>query len=118
MSRKVKWAGAILLVGAATGAGLFLWPRDSITPETCQSLRHGMSREEVEGVLGAPGQSCDSGVATLRKEGVDVDMTSCWFGRQGAICVSYDDDKRVKTITWWGWHMPSFLDRLRSWLRR
>lgn len=54
--RKLRWtvaAGLVLLAGIAA---VVLWPRPSrVTPENYERIRDGMTRAEVEAILGPPG---------------------------------------------------------------
>jgi hypothetical protein len=56
-NRKLRWAAAGLALVALLAAGAFvMWPRpDRITRENYQRIRYGMSRGEVEAILGPPG---------------------------------------------------------------
>ena len=57
MSRKRKCLAIGLAVMLGFGLALFLWPRDRITAESWEKIRIGMTEEEVEGILGGPGEN-------------------------------------------------------------
>jgi hypothetical protein len=149
MNKKIKWALVVAVLGTAEAAAWVLWPRDSVSLETYQRIRLGMTLEEVEELLDAPGQTCESfnrqlaqydvvPIATKHRfdEGsgeitIDGDAELCatgpraaiaenrsryWFGRQGAIRLTYGDDGRIETKSFHVWRTPSFWERLRSWV--
>jgi hypothetical protein len=57
MSRKHKCLSIGLTVMLALGLALFLWPRDRITADSWEKIRIGMTEQEIEDILGAPGEN-------------------------------------------------------------
>jgi hypothetical protein len=55
-SRKLRWVLVLAGLFVALAAGMVaLWPRSfQITEENCDQIREGLSRAEVEAILGAP----------------------------------------------------------------
>ena len=108
--RKLKWLGtatATLVLGAATA--WFLWPAGQpISAETYERLRPGMTRTEVEDLLGGPGRtrqdfSCwlnnrspTTGCGTdLLNEHRNQPGIEYWYQDGGIIILQFDADDRV-----------------------
>jgi hypothetical protein len=71
MSRKLKWALVVLVVGAAAGAALFFWPGDPVTLETYERIRFGMHLKEVEVLVGSAGYSQEDFPLKLEESGLE-----------------------------------------------
>ena len=78
----VLFAGLVGVLAVALSDG------DPVTPETAHRIQVGMTRAEVEGLLGRPD---GRGVNQKVKGGTKA----AWAGPKGAIYVEYDADGRV-----------------------
>ena len=92
----------ILCVG--TGLVLLLSPVASITPGTCARIHPGMTRQQVEGIIGGPPGWYDgttsfqfgaSSPMGLGSDGLD------WFGSGGDIDVVFDGQERVVKVAFY-----------------
>jgi hypothetical protein len=108
--RKLIWLGAALAILLLCAAAVwFLWPAGpSITVETYERLRPGMSRSEVEGMLGGPGgtrqgfvlwmdnRTCFMGPGEdLLNENREQPGIKYWYHDTGIVVVRFDDDDCV-----------------------
>jgi hypothetical protein len=92
----------------AGGAAFALWPRPNrVTEENCDRIREGMSREEVEAILGPPGDYTTGPVLGNAYIGAVEDpyrffsrafaREGVWCGDMGFIVVRYDGSGRTKS---------------------
>jgi hypothetical protein len=92
-TRKLWWVVAGLAMLALLAAGAFaLWPRpDRVTRENVHRISEGMTRAEVEAILGPPG---DYSTGPLREHGCpqssyhDLAMLMAEVGEGGALWLS------------------------------
>ncbi len=105
--RKLRWALVAILIPAGVGA-FVLWPRpDRITRENYDRIREGMSRAEVEAILGPSGDYTTGPVKP--RDGARLDMSdtsstlevrpgsaAMWVSDAAYIIVFFDDSGRVK----------------------
>jgi hypothetical protein len=116
-------AGIVLPVLALTLCVTALCSRtgNTITYEAYQQIQVGMSRQQVEEILGGPARN-ESGVRIIFI-GEATSMSTCspeeWCGPSIRIHVTFDAqgracEKGFCMVRYEG--EPSFLDRLRSWL--
>jgi hypothetical protein len=116
---------ALVLLGLGI---LALWPRPSaINPENDANIRDGMTRAEVEDLLGGPARNesglpdnfiNDAFVVTnpLRPGGRPLDEQR-WASPGYLVVVLFDDSGRVVRHTRFAFEVDrSFLDKLRRWL--
>jgi hypothetical protein len=112
---------------------------DGVTWESYEGLRLGMTQEEVASVLGGAGEEFDKvkeegrpDVVSIREDGgagapegqpwvawdgEDPRKNSrCWKGRHGVIGVRFGDDGRLTDMEFIEL-APSFLERVRGWIR-
>jgi hypothetical protein len=82
-----------------------------------QKLTKGMTRKQVEDILGGPARD---EVPTTRVARTGVWPWEEWCGREGVVYVEFDAADRVRDF---GFHRhtappiePSFAERVRSWL--
>src|SRR5215467_633386 len=93
MKRKLKWLAvvlAVLLLGF--GTALLLWPRDPITAESWKRIRVGMTVEEVERILGRPGESLPQHIA--RRQAVEKRIGQTFLER-------FDDNELLEPKDFW-----------------
>jgi hypothetical protein len=101
-------AGVVLLLGVGV---VVLWPRSNqITESNCGRIKMGMSRTEVESILGGPpGVYGWRPMWPVREESREViprdkSVLNCvwvrWWGDEGAIDVFYDPSGRAMGVTW------------------
>ena len=142
MKRKLKWTAvvfAVVLLGF--GAAIFLWPRDRITAESWEKIQLGMTVEEVQDILGGPGNDFkeaedlyDRVVAKSGKEPLDhaslryepdkqfaeeeTKVMRVWVGREAVIGIVFDPENCVKKKAFQRGRLaePNLIDRLRDWL--
>ena len=113
--RKLRWVGAaIATLALCAAAAWFLWPAcRPITAETYERLRPGMTRAEVEAMLGSPGRTrqdfshwlnnrsptIGSGSDLLNLQRLNGEWVQprikYWYQDTGIIIVRFDDDNRV-----------------------
>jgi hypothetical protein len=138
MKRKLRWLAIVLAVLLlAFGTALFLWPRDRITEESWKMIRIGMTRAEVEHILGRSGMSyhdfvtqynqfeeemgfVDEGVRLEEPESFwpdDKNNARFWWGR-GLLRIQFNEQGEVANKVFRAIRPaePAFLDRLRDWL--
>jgi hypothetical protein len=145
MSRRRRLPFALLAVLMLVGVGIapfVMWPTPpatAITRENAARIKPGMTRAEVEALLGGPerheadgilkpdpGQKLAPGVAPERVEDlmhpeVFTDASVCrWKTNNLMIVVYFGDDDRVSGCDCYSAQLvnPTILDRLRRWLRR
>jgi hypothetical protein len=132
MKRKLKWTAVVLaVVLLGFGTALFLWPRDRITAESWRKIQLGMAIDEVEAVLGGPGEKfeemplseCSFTIDVPEHEEpwknpfVKLDMPKLvWFGRHGIIEIGVNRQSRVIYKNFRDQQHSTFIDRLRDWL--
>jgi hypothetical protein len=88
--RKLQWALAGLAVVVTSGAAV-LWPRtEQITRQNFDRIHTGMTRTEVEAILGRPG---DYSTAPIEVEyrGDSVRVPDRWVSDQAVIAISFFD---------------------------
>jgi hypothetical protein len=110
--RLARWGLAAALVLLAGAAGVWLTsPRDPITRDNCHRIRPGMTRQQVEELLGGP----ENGLL-----GPDAaHPLPCWGGQQGVILIRFRDDRVVDVtdVVFCDRAGPvTVLDHLRAWL--
>src|SRR6516165_6941322 len=102
--RKLLVVLAVLAVVVAAGVVVALWPsRERITQENFDRIREGMSRAEVEGILGSPG---DYTTGPLNDpDGIEIPLSllpppsgvesAWWAADYGTVGVWFDEGGRV-----------------------
>jgi hypothetical protein len=98
-----------------------------IDQEHCDRIKDGMSRAEVEDILGGPpGDFTTEAVVyflPLRRFGCDGVWVASWNGNSGRVLVQFDGQGAVRQREFQGVSYrpappPSLVARLRAWLRR
>jgi hypothetical protein len=107
---------AILLAAALiTTAILVIFPiprpeTGRFTEKQFKRLMNGMTRDQVEAILGAPAGDYTNGKGDYRRfengqsaDGtcVTADLRDRWFGPDGAIFLAFDVDGRMVSGTFW-----------------
>jgi hypothetical protein len=109
---------AVLLV-AVLAIVWYLWPDDRISPASCERIHEGMTRLEVEAILGGPpgaytadGQDWSMGMlhGGVRHIGTKREV---WVADDGGIRVDFDQQGRVDICQWCP-RRQSFWQRLRD----
>jgi hypothetical protein len=124
--RLLLWAATPALLGVVgcwTGL-LVSRPSVGITRQNYEWIRQGMTRQEVEAVLGGPaGDYSRQRVparfpAPLRGGGSGKNMPDgtleCWRGEELSIAILFTPDGRVAWKDWEEYELPPLLCRLRS----
>lgn len=126
----LAWSVLFLLCG---GGLLLAWPSDRITPEGYRQVQLGMTRADVEGILGETDASRDDATVEFilhcvasSSHGDRDDLSEgdsskggdmrLWHGDTGIIWISMDANGLV---AWKCFHpiaRPSAFARLRQWL--
>jgi hypothetical protein len=106
-SRKLRWALTAGLVALAGVAAFALWPRPNrVTRENCARIRQGMTRAEVDALLGPPGDyrtgpvDYDRGLVPLKIAPITMpwetsDDDDRWAGDSAYLAVRFDPEGRV-----------------------
>jgi hypothetical protein len=131
--RRVLLLGSIVVV-AALGVGVWLrWPRQTaITQENAARIEAGMSRAEVEAILGGPARfEASSDCVIVNKQGffngVPFDSAGVsrpkvpdptqWVSDCALILVVFDEDGTVKwSHAWSSRPTETFVEKIRRWL--
>lgn len=111
MSRKqisLAFLVLVLLSAVAVIGGHYVFRGPSIDRAAFSKLKNGMTKPEVEAILGKPTTESDS-------------MNSVgWRGTgesEGSICVLYDDNCTVKGSRFFPDYEPTPLEKIKTWLR-
>ncbi len=123
----------VALVAAAVALWL-LWPRIAITPENGERIRLGMTRSEVEEILGGPpgdyagpeafaaagrcGDPMDARAVIRRWSGEPDERWQQWLSDDALVLVHLDAHGRVSATHVYSVsaYREPLLDRLRRWL--
>jgi hypothetical protein len=96
-ARRRKWLAAlgVLLVGTVAFAPWPQLPADRVTRENYDRIEKGMSRAEVEALIGPPGdyRTGPSGIVSMTIYcGPSKGKLEAWAGDHGGICVYFGPD--------------------------
>jgi hypothetical protein len=108
----LRWKVLVALAGLAVLAAeaFVLWPReDRITEDNFQRIKDGMTRREVEAILGPPGDHASGPVAFpvrgepktwegRRAGGMVGGSMFCWVDDSFFIGVGFDHDDNVRAV--------------------
>jgi hypothetical protein len=108
---------ALLAVGV-----LLLWPRTAITRENAAKIREGMTRAEVEAILGKTPvpRPTDKKIWHRTPNGAEMFVGDYWWEGDMVVIVAFDDAGKVRETQ--TFEVPdsarrdTFLDRVRRWL--
>jgi hypothetical protein len=104
LGRKLRWVAAAGLVALAGVAAFVLWPRpDRITEENYYRIKEGMSRAEVEAILGPPGDYRNGPTTNAEPEGRLFLLSGgfcsdAWRGDTGIIRIEFDRSGHVARV--------------------
>ena len=106
----------------ALGITIWLeWRPSAVTKENIDRIQPGMTRAEVEALLGGPPQHEPGGrLSYLDGDSVQADPirgTADWVGNEWAVTVSFRDDQVEWCRPATGRGEETVLQRLRRWLR-
>jgi hypothetical protein len=97
--RRLRWALTAAGLAVLITAGAFaLWPRpDRVTLENLRRIHVGMTRGEVEGILGGPPGDYTTGPVSVVHIGGAMTAFSKdeWFGDHCDINIWFSDDKVI-----------------------
>jgi hypothetical protein len=109
------------LVVLAVAAGWF-WPRAAITRESAAKIEVGMTRAEVETILGGPadprGEDSTLWPDDVIPAGSRLIVGPFWVGDDVLVVVAFDRTGRVQAVRVLGRARVTLADRLRRWLGR
>jgi hypothetical protein len=97
---------------------VILWPRSRIVQEDADRIKHGMTRAQVEAILGPPGdyrteQHSLSGMWLPGKRALN------WEADAGGVRIVLDSEDRVATCSWFPQgERDSELDQFIRWAKR
>jgi hypothetical protein len=124
--RRVLLLGSVAVVVALAVAVWMVWPRPGVTWANAAKIREGMTRSEVEAILGGtpeqhPPPKDDPNITGFRPIGTfDVIVGEQWFGREVVVIVRFDDAGKVERAQTCELVGPvpdnTFLRRVRLWL--
>jgi hypothetical protein len=121
--RRVLLLGSVAVV-AALAVAVWVWPRPSaITVENAERIQNGMTRAEVEAILGGPARwEASSDAVTTARHGharPSEPPDHQWVSDYAVVWVFFDDDGLVLgTMSRAVFPTDeSLLDRFRRWLR-
>lgn len=123
--RRVLVLVAVAVTVALLGAsGVWLiWPRTAITRQNAAKIQAGMTRTEVEAILGRTPlpRPTDRKIWHRTPDGAEMFGGDYWWEGDLAVIVEFDDAGKVRETQ--TFEVPDsrarepFLDRLRRWLR-
>src|SRR5207247_963515 len=91
-------------------------PRSSITFDSYQQIQSGMTRLQVESILGGPARQEVRPTVDVRS---GVWLSEEWWGEEGVIFVRFDEADKVSekhfSLHWCNLSRPGVAERLRSW---
>jgi SmpA / OmlA family len=109
---------ALAVLVAASGS--FLLPRGDarITQANCDKIREGMTKQEVEAILGPPGNYTGWPHA-VPESSRELVASGLWVGEDGIILVSFDGDEKVDFVYFLSAHhcYKDRRGRFMDWLR-
>lgn len=112
--QRLRWAVGLIVVALVAAGALVLWPRSSrVTRENFRLIRVGMSRAEVEAILGPPGDYANGdtkgcGTAGVRDhesvftaEAYLLPQSSAWHGdwHDDRILIQVDINREGKVFS-------------------
>jgi hypothetical protein len=110
--RRVLLLGSVAVV-AACAIVVTVWPRTEINRWNAARIEKGMTRAEVEGILGGPHrQECEPYPIFMFTSGRQPEF---WGTPQLLVCVWFDNNDRVHTVRLY--HDDGPLELIRHWLR-
>jgi hypothetical protein len=106
--RRLRWVLAGLAVLLLVAGAFVLWPQpERFTRENCGRVEEGMTRAEVESLLGPPGDyrtgpsDYDAGLVPIRVAPITMppwetsDNDACWAGDSAYMAVRFDSAGRA-----------------------
>lgn len=111
----------IVLIGLAFAVTDWaMGPKPGVTEANCRRIQEGMTKAEVEAILGGPGQWCTKGGGLVGGVSWQSSVVT-WKGPHGTAFVTfgsigYDVPQVVEVVDFQRAAGPSPLERLRAWL--
>ncbi len=88
----------------------------TFSQDDAKQISIGMTRSEVEAILGVPAGDYTTGPCDEPPLGSRAFIRDKWFSDTGAIIVLFNDRERVVTVEFWPMRRESFIDRWYRWL--
>lgn len=129
-----RYTLALLLIGTVAAVLIIAivppWEEELFTDQHYERLKEGMTRGEVEGVLGGPAGDYSQGKGGpyhfgwhVRIDKMDLpspaEIRDEWYGPHGAIWIEFGNDGRLRNKTLLGTYSPpppTFWKRIKIWL--
>jgi hypothetical protein len=96
----------LAVVFCAAGAFLLWVQPSSVTRENCDRIKAGMSRAEVEAILGPPGDYTTGPRVQIIMESGGLEMhrpDRTWNGDEGVFSVWFDGERKVEFTRFHEW---------------
>jgi hypothetical protein len=132
-ARILKGLG-LLALAAVAGSFFVVWltrPTHRIGREAFGHIKQGMTKDQVESILGCPSGNYASTAIARTVEGTltPIDELEAWFdlitpfthmwsGDDGAILIHFREDDTVRAMVFWEVVPEGFLPSLRRWVSR
>jgi hypothetical protein len=91
VKKKLALTAALIAIVACLAISSAFWPRKSISEESCEKIQIGMTRDQVEEILGGPARQ-EGGIPVMIS--VD-DGWKEWVSEYGIVVVWFDKADRV-----------------------
>ncbi len=119
--KRIVYLGMMSVIAAIISWALALSfmrePRKiTFAQELADQISIGMTRDEVEAILGCPPGDYTTGPCDTPPLGSRGFIRDKWLSDTGIIVVLFNDDGRVVLVEFWSMQNESFIDRWYRWL--
>jgi len=96
VNRRRRWLWLLLLLPVAVGAIVFFnWRKSELNLANYNRVRVGMTRQQVQDLLGPPGNHATKPDSPTLKPADPTAIADCWNTDNGAVVIYYDASGRV-----------------------